>query len=558
MSLLDGRHVDTVRAQRETQAAIAARRAAVEAAERQAIAAQKRAAVARVAGAVLGAIALVAGGWLANQRYRRNVAADAALDPLAAPYLGTAWSAFPRPIWRSRDRIEVTVGPDTCVVALASTAPGSGRLAIERPSGRISAATSTAFCTRAEERLVVSTDGDDQGAVQLLYKESRAVGGNLALPFLTPRPASLPVTETCKVDAFDAWLSAGHGASPLSAAGVAAATSAALDADGFRLVASAPSSRPFAVVPGAADGCFLAFSTVGGEELSLRMVAGQRPLRVAPGSAQGLGWCTHVAQPVTVSRVGTGSIVVYGLGATAAGGTLGLRELAGHAGLGDVPLWVSPGERGWDASAPLLASGVAPVDITLPTDDRPVLHTRVVSLTLVGGHVKPKPDEIDRYACAPSLEPSLPGALCVQSTPLGWETAPGERAGIAESPLPFWMDLMTRVEDRAGLAAELQLLALSRKLSRQHYEATAREGVLEERDGIEVVGREGDDRIIALGILATAPWVLPYTDGPPWTLTGDPYPVDIASGNHLHLVTVPKVAVPPDVRRTVVFRHRAR
>jgi len=202
-------------------------------------------------------------------------------------------------------------------------------------------------------------------------------------------------------------------------------------------------------------------------------------------------------------------------------------------------------------------SGVSLADITVPTESRPVPHARLISLTLENAHVAPEPDEIDRYSCLPALDSHPRGAICVQSTPLSWHTQPGAAAGIAESPLPFWMDVMTNVEDSHGLGRELELLALSRRLAREGYEATARFGVVEERDGVSVVGRAGDDRVVAIGLTSLAPWVLPYTEDAAWSLDGDPHAIPLAEGQQVHLTSLPPARISADVRRTVVFRHRA-
>jgi hypothetical protein len=544
-----------VRAQRETQLAIAARRVAFDEAERKADAAARRWAVGRVLLIVALIGGLAGGGWYANRRYRRVVAADAALATLASPYVAAGFQAQPRPIWQPRGRLEAMLDANTCVVALASTSPGTGKLLVVRPSGTLTATTSLAYCTCADEHVTVRTEGD-AGGVELLRQEARLVGGNGALAFLTPRPAALPVSDSCAVDPLDAWLAAGHGASPATEAGVPASVREALASSGFKLTASAPATAPFAVVPGAAETCFVATSTTPGEALSLRIIGGKKPLSTTAGNAVAIAWCSRTAAATTVLREGTGSVVVYRVGSASVAGTMGLRQVLALAGFGDVPIWVKTTELGWDASAPLVASGVALPDITLPRDAHAVSQASVVSLTLGPARVAAVPDEIDRYLCAPALETKPRDALCVQSSPLGWVAAPGEVAGIAEAPLPFWMDIMTHVDGRAGLALELQLLTLSRKLRAQHYEATARTGVTEERAGVVVDGRAGDDRIIAIGLMSTAPWVLPYTDGEAWTLDGEPHSIALGAGERRHLVTLPSVKAEPDVRHTVVFRHR--
>jgi hypothetical protein len=564
LSVLDGRHHDTVRVQRETQRAIAAKRAAFEEDERRADRAQRISSVLRVTGLVAGVVAIVAGGLFGNARYRRTKATDAALASAAAPYIAAGWKSFERPIWRPRERVEATLGANTCVLALASRPVAGGvagadtvPLTIDRPGGSLAAESSAAYCTCVDEHVIVHTDGDAEAGVLLLHQDASVLGGNGALAFLAPRPTALPVKETCTFDALDPWLAAGHGVSTPTADDVPPATRAAFEASGFKLVASAPATLPFAVVPASADSCFVATTTAAGGDLALRLAGGERALLAAGSIA--LGWCSHTAQSVSVSRTGAGSIIVYRVDSGFVAGTLGLRELAAKLGLGDLPFWVKTTELGWDASASLLAAGVAPADIVVPTNERPVVHSRVVALTLGDARMKPEPDDLDRYSCAPWLDTNPRTALCVQSSPLSWHatTSPGHAVGVAEAPLPFWMDIMTHVEDARGLAVELQLLTLSRRLAMQRYEPTARVGVLEEPDGIEIVGRAGDDRIIAIGLLSAAPWVLPYTDGPSWSLVDDPHDVPIAAGEHLHLTTHLWVKAPPEVRRTVVFRHRA-
>ena len=557
LSLLEGRHQDTVRVQRQTQIAIAAKRAETDEAERRATAAQRRSVLVRSVLAVLIVTGVGYGGWFMNQRYRRTLAVDAALEKLAAPFVARGWTPLVRPIWRARSRVEVTLGAHTCIIALSSTSPGDGKLGITRPGRSLEGATSLAYCTCGDERVVLHTGGDGAGGVQLLSHEARAVGGNAGLRFVVPRPESLPVSDECPVDALDAWLASGHGASALSADALAAPTREALTRSGFKLAASGAPTAPFAVVPGAKDTCFLATSTTHGEALALRLPAGERPLSVASGVALAMGWCAHTPQPVTVWRDGTGTIVVFAVPSGAVAGTLGLREVAAHVGLGDLPIWAKPTELGWDASTPLLASAVAPADITLLDAPRSVPRMHVVSLTLGSAQVTPVPDEIDRYACAPPLESHPEDALCVQSSPLAWTPGPGMKVGIAEAPLPFWMDILTQVDDRRGLGIGLQLLGLSRHLAAEGYEATARAGVFEERSGVEVIGRAGDDQVIVIGLLSTDPWVLPYTEDAGWTLDGEPHTIPIEPGNHLHLTTRPWTNVPPEARRTVVFRHKA-
>jgi len=554
LSLLDGRHHDTVRVQRENHQAAAAKRASYEAEAHAAASRHSRAMALRIFAGLLLVGAAATGGFYGYRFYEHAVTVDGALKSRAAPFVAGGWSALPRSMWHPRSREEVSVGGDTCILAVA-TAP-LGKLTIERWSGSLSAEGSVAWCSCGDEHAVVQSL-DPSAGVQILTQQARAVGGNLALPFLSPKPETLPAVEACQIDPLDTWLAAGRGISTPSDGQVAPTTRDGLKTRGFSLVASAPTGLPFAVVPAAADSCFIATSSIPGEELSLRVALGQRPMHIAPGTSLAIGWCTHLPLASTVFRTGKGDIAVYRANAGPLPGTFGLREAAARAGLGDVPTWVSRGERGWDASAPLLMSGILANDIATPTDARPLTKARVIGLTLQGGHVTPTPDEIDRYTCGPALDGHARGAVCVQSSPLGWFTAAGEPAGIAESPLPFWMDILTNVDGTPGLTLELQLLTLSRRLAREGYEPTARGGVTEDRDGVLIEGRPGDDRIIAVGMMRVAPWVLPYTDAAPWTLDGDPHSVALAAGQEVHLTVRPWPRIPADSRRTVVFRHRA-
>lgn len=342
LSALDGRHHDAMRVQRETQLAAAAKRAAVEAAADEEEAHEKRVGALRVVLGLVGVAALAGAGWYGSRWYRAQVAAEAALAPLAAPYLAAGWKTLPRPLWRPRKSTETMVGGGTCILALASTSPGNGKLVLERPSGTVTAETSIAFCTCGDERVVVHTEGGLPGGVQVLFQEAVAVGGSNALAFLVPRPKTL-AGQTCPVDPLDAWLLAGKGVSPPTAAALAAPAKDALEASGWKLAASAPPDLPFAVVAGAAESCFVALSSDPGEALSLRDAGGERPLHPASGASLGLGWCTHVARPLTVWHAGTGTVVVYRLASARVGGTLGLREKAGALGLGDLPIWGAGG-----------------------------------------------------------------------------------------------------------------------------------------------------------------------------------------------------------------------
>ena len=103
-----------------------------------------------------------------------------------------------------------------------------------------------------------------------------------------------------------------------------------------------------------------------------------------------------------------------------------------------------------------------------------------------------------------------------------------------------------------------ELLALARRLVREGFEPTVLEGVTELRDGVRVVGRAGEDAVVAIGLGPKPPWVFPYTDGVPWDLGDAPRVVAAAAGAAVKLTSSPPPDAPLEKRRTVVFRHAAR
>ena len=103
-----------------------------------------------------------------------------------------------------------------------------------------------------------------------------------------------------------------------------------------------------------------------------------------------------------------------------------------------------------------------------------------------------------------------------------------------------------------------ELLALTRRLTRDGFEPTVLEGVTELPDGIRVVGRAGEDAIVAVGLAPKSPWAIPYTDGVPWDLGDAPRIVALQPGLAVKLGSSPPPSAPLDKRRTVVFRHAKR
>ncbi|MGH7285306.1 MAG: hypothetical protein ACRELY_27600, partial [Polyangiaceae bacterium] len=73
-----------------------------------------------------------------------------------------------------------------------------------------------------------------------------------------------------------------------------------------------------------------------------------------------------------------------------------------------------------------------------------------------------------------------------------------------------------------------------------------------------VLGRAGEDSIVAVGAAPQAPWLVPYTDGAAWSIDGEPRVIPLAPG--VRITLKPSVGSAGfngglESRRTIVFRH---
>jgi hypothetical protein len=108
-----------------------------------------------------------------------------------------------------------------------------------------------------------------------------------------------------------------------------------------------------------------------------------------------------------------------------------------------------------------------------------------------------------------------------------------------------------------AIARVPELVTLARRLARAAFQPTLLEGVTELPDGVRVVGRAGEDAIVAMGLGPRAPWVFPYTDGLPWDLGDSPRVVALQPGAAVKLASSPPSNAPIEKRRTIVFRRIA-
>ena len=72
--------------------------------------------------------------------------------------------------------------------------------------------------------------------------------------------------------------------------------------------------------------------------------------------------------------------------------------------------------------------------------------------------------------------------------------------GLARSKLPFWLYTMHGVKDPAALEGIVELLALARSLGRDGFTPTTLEALIEQPNRVEVLGRTGEDAVVAVGV----------------------------------------------------------
>jgi hypothetical protein len=304
--------------------------------------------------------------------------------------------------------------------------------------------------------------------------------------------------------------------------------------------------------------CFLAYAAAPSETISLRLPGGARPIQEAAGA---IAWCTSKGGLFTIWRRGTSAIQVASSAAVRAGGLYGIREIREQSHT-NVTTWLAPSDLPWDATQALRASGVVEL-ATLDAESAakmPTPSTRIVSISILDGATV-SPDagqDTIFFTCTPQLEKSE-STVCVEGAAQRWRAlTPRGSWGAASSALPFWMAGYAQARDPAVVPGQLSLLTLARKLIRRGFEPTVLGAVKELDRGAEVLGRAGEDSIVAVGIAPEPPWLVPYTDGAAWSIDGEPRVIPLAPGTRITVLPT-KNAAPLhstlDARRTIVFRH---
>lgn len=553
LSVLQGRHPEHERARREDEEARARRAAQIDRAA-NVESKQARSRYLRV-GAIAVPVLLLLGFFVALGR--REMARRANVEKASEPFRGSGFVAVETSSPSATGSLEATVEPG-CILAV-STDPAP--IKVTRAGSTSEGAGPVLFCTCTSERIALSSTVASNGGLVLMRADAALLGGSRALSFASIKPGStLRTDDACSEASFDAWLAAKrHPAPPVDGAWLASSPRRApLVAAGFRQAFNAGTKAPFLVVDVPKDSCVIATSSVPSDRLGLRLEGGERPITDAPGT---FARCAQAERTAVVSREGSGELVVLVAPAAGVGGMQGLREVAHESGLTLSVTNIPAADRPWDAKQALAASQIPEADIVIgAAPDVPVEQdTRVATLSFeTPNALTPEtPSETFSY-CEPPLEATMRQATCVFSGPQKWRTEAGAETvgGIARAKFPFWLFAMQSANDPNALKGITQLFALARRLGRDGFVPTTLEALTELPTGVEVLGRTGEDAVVAVGVAPMAPWVYPLSDGPAWSLGDAPRIVAVRPLEKVILNASIKALPPKGSRRTVVFRRQ--
>jgi hypothetical protein len=557
ISALEGRHPEHERVRRETLAAAATRRRALD----DELAARARRRWKRAGVVAANAIAFAVAGAVGWRLFTRARALRGELAEAEARFVPHGLSEIATNALTAARSLDVDVPGSRCLVAVAG---GGATVRVRRGSSSAEARGSVGWCTCRPERATVEAgpDAPEKVGLAVLAIDARATGGPHAREWLAFAPAVWAEGGAeCAESTLDGWIADGRAPrAPVEAAASwlgEPGPRGSLREAGFRAIAAVPADRPFGVVESAAGECVLALSAErGAGDLSLRATGGAWLVSHAPGA---LAWCSSTAMTATLWRGGRTAAFAVAAPAARVGGLLGTRECAEAAQVPVDPqaVWVRDEDLPWDAEALLRASGVTPAPgSALPAEPGPT-DVRIEALALAAKARVAVSPEAAVIACDPPLSarPGVRETVCAGAVPFAWWRQGDDAAAGARAAVPFWLSLLEGRREPDAIARVPELVSLARRLARAGFEPTVFQGVAELADGIRVTGRAGEDAIVAVGIGPKPPWTFPYTDGVPWDLGDSPRVVELQPGALVKLASTPAQSAPIDKRRTIVFRH---
>jgi hypothetical protein len=439
--------------------------------------------------------------------------------------------------------LTVTGERGRCYVGVAGSGAGSARVRVEQ--GPLSAeGSSVGACACTHDPLRFTPSGPEPLEVRVLAAPVSVAGGGDLLNLLpTPPEAHLVEGDRgCAEEAIDAFIAA-H---PPSGGGEPRETR--VEALGLRRVAAAQPGTPLVVLPAEKETCFLAQSEADSDALSLRLPGGERPIQ---GARSPVALCGRALAGVSVWREGKGEVSVFSAPAQRVGGLIGLGELAARAGRA-AALWAPPADLAFDAAAALVAGGLAPLG-----PDEPAVGASNDALIVAVSTDERSLLDVDERApdalCRPPVHIGVARALCLETRPGALGDPAKLPPGSARAKRPFWLPIARG--DRAQNERALDVLALARRMSALGFELTSLTGFVEVPGGVEVIGRSGESEIVALTVSRTPPYLHPLTDGPAWTVEGEPQITQLPAGKSARLRAIPPHVGPRGGRETIVWRR---
>jgi hypothetical protein len=550
--VLGGRHPEHEKARRET--ADAAHRRRSEIARELAASARTR----RRRAIVLGSngVALLAVGIVAWRLFARAHAIHDGLELCEAPWAARGFVELTSNAVTASHGLETDLPGPSCFAAVSTS---DGTLRVRQDTMLAEGQRSVSWCTCVPGRAKIEgAEGPGLTGLAVLRADARVPGGPLARGWLDYAPGAWGnAGGECADAVLDDWIADRRWPkTKLSEEWLDADPArASLRRAGFRIVAIAGATRPFAVVEATAGDSLLAMAGAN-DRVSLRATGGAWLVRHARGA---LAWCGSTATTRTVWRDGTTPVVVLSAPATRIGGLLGARECAEIAAtpVASSAAWLGEEDLAWDATALLLASALGDVTVSpLPAVPGPP-DERIASLVLSSAAIVASDPASVAVACDPAIDVAAGSreSVCAHAAPASWWRKGDAPAFSARASLPQWLSLLGGHHEPDAIARIPELLTLARRLKRDGFEPTTLEGVTELPDGVRVVGRAGEDAIVAIGVGPKSPWVFPYTDRTPWDLGDTPAIVPVKPGESVKLTASPPPNAPADKRRSVVFRR---
>lgn len=493
-------------------------------------------------GGALAAVLVLAGGATAFMVLKDKAAESAVVEDagrkVAQPFIDAGFARE-----HSSISTPITVsGASKCFVAVAATKAGAAKVRVERGPDKAEGE-SAGFCLCGEATAVVTPLGQGEVALEVVEVGAGKIGGADMLPSLRPKPEALlgeTDDRTCAEWAVDALVDASVPATSKEPTEVGKKLVAA----GFTALASAAATEPFLRMVSPPDACVVALSDAPGDEVSLRLPGGSRPLGAEVGP---VAVCDTKSAASSVWRKGSGRIDAFSVSIEAVGGSLGLVEILRRAGLDRVRVHRTPEALAAEPRAALFASGASPAHLVQPDGtsllgaaDAPYLFAFAAS----DGRSAP-PISPANATCSPALSTSPAAAVCLGDRTL-FEDKRGERASR-----PEWLRIGA---DPASIDAGLALLALARRLHASGLVPTPPLGATMTANGADVVGRPNESTMVGVIIADVPPFLHTLSEATPWQIAGEPRVIPIAPGAKVSLVATPKLPAARGKASIVLFR----